>query len=154
MSTLYIRQGSYLLVSFCVREDGKLHGFIQHSVILWQLLSQSYVTLLLRLPRDGAAFPMGRSWESCICSAGEDLGEFHQCVQTPEWVGANVKAGSLQWCPEAMGTNRSTGGTLWTAGSISVLCGRWSTGTGCQRLWGLLWQYLFIYNSKFYVVVV
>lgn len=104
MSALYIRQGSYLLVSFCVREDGKLHGFIQHSVILWQLLSQSYVALLLRLPRDGAAFPMGRSWESCICSAEEakTWGNFTSVYKHPNgwvqmWMLALCSGAQRQW---------------------------------------------------------
>jgi len=54
---------------------------------------------------------------------------------------------SFQWCPAtgqgAMGTNWSTGSSIWTWGRTSSLW-RWrSTGTGCPgRLWNLLlWRY-------------
>jgi len=46
----------------------------------------------------------------------------------------------FQWFPasgkEAMGTNWSTGGSLWTPGSIAVLCRCQSTGTGCPQAVG------------------
>lgn len=45
---------------------------------------------------------------------------------------------SFQWCPllgqDAVGTSRSPGGSLWTLGSSSVLCGWQSTGTNCLRV--------------------
>ena len=43
----------------------------------------------------------------------------------------------------AMGTNWSTGSSVWTWGRTSSLWGRRSTGTGCPgRLWSLLlWRY-------------
>ena len=54
---------------------------------------------------------------------------------------------SFQWCPAtgqgAMGTNWSTGSSVWTWGRASSLWGWRSTGTGCPgRLWSLLlWRY-------------
>lgn len=49
---------------------------------------------------------------------------------------------SFQSCPltgqKAMDTNWDTGHSLWTLGSTSVLCWRWSTGTGCPEI---LWIY-------------
>ena len=54
---------------------------------------------------------------------------------------------SFQWCPVtgqgAMGTNWSTGSSIWTWGRTSSLWGWESTGTGCPgRLWSLLlWRY-------------
>jgi len=50
---------------------------------------------------------------------------------------------SFQWCPVtgqgAMGTNWSTGSSVWTRRRTSSLWGWWSTGTGCPgRLWSLL----------------
>ena len=54
---------------------------------------------------------------------------------------------SFQWCPLschwAMGTNWSTGSSIWTWGRTSSLWGCRSTGTGCPgRLWSLLlWRY-------------
>jgi len=53
----------------------------------------------------------------------------------------------FQWCPVtgqgAMGTNWSTGSSIWTWGRTSSLWGWWSTRTGCPgRLWSLpLWRY-------------
>ena len=54
---------------------------------------------------------------------------------------------SFQWCPVtaqgAMGTNWSTGSSVWIWRRISSLWGWRSTGTGCPgRLWSLLlWRY-------------
>jgi len=54
---------------------------------------------------------------------------------------------SFQWCPVtgqgAMGTNWSTGSSVWTWGRISSLWGWRSPGTGfLGRLWSLLlWRY-------------
>jgi len=45
-----------------------------------------------------------------------------------------MEPGTLQRCPvpvqTAVGTSWNTGGSLWTPGSTSVLCGQLSTGTG------------------------
>ena len=54
---------------------------------------------------------------------------------------------SFQWCPAtgqgAMGTNWSTGSSVWTWGRTSSLWGWRSTGTGyLGRLWSfILWRY-------------
>ena len=53
----------------------------------------------------------------------------------------------FQWCPAtgqgAMGTDWSSGSSVWTWGRTSSLWGWWSPGTGCpERLWSLLlWRY-------------
>jgi len=54
-----------------------------------------------------------------------------------------MRPDSFQWCPVtgqgAMGTNWSTGSSIWTWGTTSSLWGWRSTGTGCPgRLWSLL----------------
>jgi len=54
---------------------------------------------------------------------------------------------SFQWCPAtgqgAIGTNWSTGSSIWRGGRTSSLWGWRSPGTGCPgRLWSLLlWRY-------------
>ena len=58
-----------------------------------------------------------------------------------------MEPNSSQWCPAtgqgAMGTNWSTGSSVWTWGRTSSLWGWRRTGTGCPgRLWSLLlWRY-------------
>lgn len=46
-----------------------------------------------------------------------------------------MDSGPFQWCtgpePEAKSTNWNTRGSIKTSGNTSVLCRRWSTGTGC-----------------------
>ena len=87
--------------------------------------------------------PMMKDWEIRGCSAWSRLRE--DPISVHKYPKERCKDEArlfffffFLWCPvtgqEAMGTNRSTGSSLWTSGSTSVLCRWWSTGTCCQRV--------------------
>ena len=99
---------------------------------------------------DWSISPMRKGWGSWACSAWrrEGWGGTLEMPLNICRVGVRrMEPDSFQWCPVtgqgAMGTNWSTGSSVWTWGRTSSLW-RWrSPGTGCpEGLWILLlWRY-------------